>query len=441
MNKEKLFNRNFLLLFQGQVVSTMGSSAYSLAFLFWMKQATNSPSLMGLLGMAAMLPALILGPFGGALADHFSRKKIIVCCDLISGAVVCSTALIMLNFPDRLDWIIPMLFCGAVVNGATMSVFRPAVSALIPDLVPLRRLAMANGLIQNAFMIVAMVGQAVGGVLYRVLGAPLLMLLDGVSYLLSALSESFIEEPRVVVSHDIPWKDLLRKLKRDTVEGFRFVHRKPGLKALLLFFSLQGFFLAPMGVMLPFFVENTLGATVDWFGYMMAGAAFGALCGGMMGGFLPIKAAVRSKLVLTGLVVVSLLFMSFGYSSTPLLAVGVQFLIGLIMGAFGVLLTLVMQLGTPANFRGRVFGLMGTLTGALAPISLGLSGLFIELLDRDMPLIFVICGGSMLVCVPIIAFNRGFHQLMATEVAAPDLPDSESTMTDTIRTAAEKPNI
>ena len=168
---------------------------------------------MCLLAMVGLLPTLILGPFGGALADHFSRKKIIVFCDLISGAVVCCTALLIFNFPDRLDLIVPVLFIGAVVNGITMSVFRPAVSAFIPDLVPLHRLAMANGLIQNAFMIVAMLGQALGGVLYRVLGAPLLMLIDGFSYLLSALSESFIQEPRKIVSHDIAWKDLLRKLK------------------------------------------------------------------------------------------------------------------------------------------------------------------------------------------------------------------------------------
>ena len=144
MKEKRLLNRNFLLLFQGQVVSVMGSSAYSIALLFWMKQATESPSLMGLLAMVGLLPILILSPFGGALADHFSRKKTIVFCDLISGAVVCCTALLILNFPDRLDLIVPILFIGAVVNGITMSVFRPAVSAFIPDLVPLHRLAMAK---------------------------------------------------------------------------------------------------------------------------------------------------------------------------------------------------------------------------------------------------------------------------------------------------------
>jgi len=424
MKEKRLLNRNFLLLFQGQVVSVMGSSAYSIALLFWMKQATDSPSLMGLLAMVGLLPTLILGPFGGALADHFSRKKIIVFCDLISGAVVCCTALLIFSFPDRLDLIVPVLFIGAVVNGITMSVFRPAVSAFIPDLVPLHRLAMANGLIQNAFMIVAMLGQALGGVLYRVLGAPLLMLIDGFSYLLSALSESFIQEPRKIVSHDIAWKDLLRKLKLDTIEGIHFVNQKPGMKSLLIFSALVGFFWAPMSVMLPFFVEDTLGVAVDWFGYIMAGEALGMFCGGMIGGFLPIKAAARSRLVLVGLFAASLLFISFGYSSTPLIAVGIQFFIGVFLGVFGVLLMLVLQLGTPANFRGRVFGLMATITGALAPISLGLSGVFIEWLDRDMPLIFAICGGSVLICVPIIALDRGFHQLMATEAVEPERPDS-----------------
>lgn len=410
---QKLLNRNFLLLFQGQLVSVMGSSAYSLAFVFWLKQATGSASIMGLLGMAAMLPALILGPLGGTLADHFSRKRILVCCDITNGLIVSSTTLVMFFRPDDIDLIITMLFVGAVVSGASMSVFQPAIMSLVPELVPSHRLMMANGLMQNCYLVVGIVGQAVGGVLFRVLGAPLLMLVNGISYILSGLLESFIEEKPQPPKEERSWRETLQKFKRDTLDGFRYVKSSAGLKALLLFTAARSFFMGPLPVLMPFFVEDTLGVPVDWFGYLIASSAIGVLTGSGLMGLLRIKPQVRSYIVLSGYVVTAIAFVSFGFCSNPLVAAMIQFFIGLVMGASGILITSALQLGTPAYIRGRVFGLMGTLGAALMPISMGLAGVFTDMLNQNVALIFVFMGAGMFLCVPIVAFNKGFHRMLA----------------------------
>ena len=64
-------NRNFYILWSGQFVSVVGSQGYSIAGLFWIKHATGSTTLMGVLMIASMVPALILGPVGGAISDRF----------------------------------------------------------------------------------------------------------------------------------------------------------------------------------------------------------------------------------------------------------------------------------------------------------------------------------------------------------------------------------
>ena len=84
----RLFNRDFVLLWQGQLVSRMGSQAMTIAMMFWTMEATGSATLMGAMMMVGTLPAVVLGPLAGTLADRVSRKWILVFCDAGSGLVL-----------------------------------------------------------------------------------------------------------------------------------------------------------------------------------------------------------------------------------------------------------------------------------------------------------------------------------------------------------------
>ena len=77
------------------------------------------------------------------------------------------------------------------------------------------------------------------------------------------------------------------------------------------------------------------------------------------------------------------------------------------------LITSVIQLSTPTEIRGRVFGLLGTLSAGLMPISLGLAGVIADALDRNIPLIYVASGLCLLALMPVLIFDKSFHSLMA----------------------------
>ena len=102
----KLFNRHFVLLWQGQFVSSMGSQAFSIAMMFWIKHATESATLMGLIMMVSQIPAVLLGPLGGSFADRHSRRSIIIWCDLLRGLLVLSLAAVMFLDPGATDLIL-----------------------------------------------------------------------------------------------------------------------------------------------------------------------------------------------------------------------------------------------------------------------------------------------------------------------------------------------
>jgi len=85
---DRLWNKNFFLLWQGQLVSVLGNIVYSIALGFWMLDLTGSTALMGSLMATSMVPNLIIAPFAGVLVDKWDRKRIIVMTDFIRGVFV-----------------------------------------------------------------------------------------------------------------------------------------------------------------------------------------------------------------------------------------------------------------------------------------------------------------------------------------------------------------
>jgi MFS family permease len=141
-----LFNRNFVLLWQGQLVSQVGSQAFLVAMMFWTMEATGSASLMGLLMMVSALPGVLLGPVAGTFVDRHSRLRIIIASDVLRGAAVLALAGTLWLSAEATAPVVAVLFVVAVFNGVVGAVFNPNVAAAIPDLVPPGRIASANSL-------------------------------------------------------------------------------------------------------------------------------------------------------------------------------------------------------------------------------------------------------------------------------------------------------
>jgi len=91
-----------------------------------------------------------------------------------------------------------------------------------------------------------------------------------------------------------------------------------------------------------------------------------------------------------------------------------------------VMLVSVIQMSTPSKIRGRVFGLLGTISAGLAPISLGLAGIIADYLDRNIPLIYLFSGLGVLAVLPFLMFSKSFHQVMAFQQEPDAETDSES---------------
>ena len=411
MESNKLFNKHFFLLFQGQLVSQVGSSIWMVALIFWLKHTTESATVVGLISMAATLPGVLLGPLGGAIADLYSRKKIIVLGDFISGSLMLFSAGVMFFMYEATGLIIGLLFFTTLAGGIISAVFRPTVTASIPDLVPRSRIEAANGMIQASTQVSLLIGQAAGGVLFKILGAPALILIDAITYLFSALSEMFIAIPQKTSPKVKGWTKTVALFQTNIIEGFRYIQKKEGLLDFILGFAAINFFITPIPVLLPFFVEGILHSTPDWFGFLMAGFATGTILGSGFGAGIKISCRYKGRAIIILLLCFSLSLFFLGLSTSTTSALSILIFTGVCVGVTNVLMTTVIQLSTPSEFRGRVFGLIATLSGGLTPIAMGLAGIVADLVDKDITLIYLVCSLCSFLIPLLFIFRNGFHRL------------------------------
>ena len=421
----RLLNRNFLLLWQGQLVSQLGNQAFFLAMVLWLMEATGSASLMGLIMMVSLLPSVVLGPFGGTLADRYPRVRIIIASDLIRGVAVLGLAAFLFSWPDATASATFVLFGVAVLGGVTNAAFQPAIAAAIPDLLPADKVAAGNSMNQFTVQASTLVGQALGGFLYAVVGAPVLFLVDGVSYLLSAVSESFIRIPATRRDTDsTPGPRTSDDGERtagyfaETVEGFRYVWDRIGMRAFLLFASGVNFLVMPVIILLPFYATDVIAQDPAWYGYLLAALGGGSIIGYLVAGTPTVAPARRSQMVIMAFAAVAASIIAVSFVRTPVLALILFALVGAFSGTINIFVLTLIQLATPSAIRGRVMAVVITLASAVAPLGMAIGGVLGDATGKNIPLVYLGCGSLIGLLVLAAAAHPALREFLSSETAS-----------------------
>ena len=413
--KVTFFNRNFFLLWQGQLVSQVGSQAFLVATMYWTMQTTGSASLMGIVMMLATLPMVVLSPIGGTVADWYARRTIIIISDLLSGLSVLSLAGVLLWRPADTDLIVAWL-CGVVLlSGTIRAFFQPDIMATIPDLVSEDRVASANAMMQFSAQASIFVGQGLGGVLYRVLGAPVLFIIDGISYLFSAFSEIFIQLPTVERTREASTSAAFATFWNDTRTGFHYVWQHVGMRNLLLAASLVNFCVMPVFVLLPFYVELQLGVGVAWYGFLLAAIGAGSILGYGLAGAWTVSGTQQGILLRASLLGVTVLIGLLAIVTLPFVALALMLAVGVLSGFINIHVLTLFQTRTPKAIRGRVLSLVVTLASAVTPLGMLLGGVLGDLTGKNLPLIYAASGIGATLVMSLIAFNRDLHTFLVTD--------------------------
>lgn len=407
----KLWNCNFFLLWQGQLVSALGDIAYSIALGFWILALTGSTALMGTLMATSSLPRVLISPFAGVIVDRSDRKWLLVVMDAIRGIFV-----VFIGMASYLGFIkIWMVFMTGMTIGACGAFFNPAVSSIIPDIVDKRKLVQANSVFNIIQTASGIIGSTAGGILFKILGASFMFLFNGLSYLFSAITEIFIKVPKVI--HERARLHFFADMK----DGLKFVWHFRGLRTLITIAGLINFF-AVMGIMLilPLFHQE------EHLGPALYGIIMGFFTGGLFLGFLftsliDFKPDQRFKvfsicylLMCTGMILLPV------WLYFPVMA-ALVFITGFVNAILNTFINTVLQLTTPQDKRGKVFGLLTSVAGGLMPIAYALGGVLAEFIS--IRLLISASFAVVLICFLPMFVSASFRRYLQFDPTRQSLQD------------------
>lgn len=374
---KKLWDKNFSLIWSGQLVSLLGTQSYQIASILWLKENFNSAKILSILVICSTIPAIIFGPLGGTIADKNDKKKLMVLCDFFSGLGVL-TVVIALFYYDKLgSSIVYVFYLQAFFVAMMQSIYGPTVKSSIPLIVEKSNIAGANSALESMTQVVNVAGQGLGSLLYQIIGGKLLILFDSISYILSALSEMFITFPSKEKTNSlVNLNDGLKEFIKETIDGFKYVYKNTGLWRLCIFSGVLNLFISPIVIVFPFYIESSLNENSASLGYLMAMIGVGSILGVIMHSKI-LKNNNTLKLFCF-FIAIPLSFLSLYLISKIMIAYTFLFIFGFSTGVINIFILTQLQIKVDSNYLGRVFGLLYSFATAMSPIGVALTGILLE---------------------------------------------------------------
>ncbi|ODN30253.1 MFS transporter [Fervidobacterium thailandense] len=376
--------RNLFLVLSGRFESIVGATALMTALPLYVLDLTKSGTIMGLVTMLELVPRLFILPFGGVIGDRVNRKWWMVAMDELHGILILSVWLLSLKFKINLPILISFIVASSVIDG----LFSGPTAAMFGDVVKREHMKLATSLNAVSRNFANIIGPILGGFLYGKYGFSNVLLITGLLYVFSGITEMFILyrfEPKY------------RKLNffAEIGEGIKFVWSHRGLKFLFLFAVVLNFLASPLFmVVFPYLARVTFKFSAPQYGSLQVFATVGAMLGNFAIIFL-LRRASSKTLIVSGLIFQSLFAIAFSIVILPFFGIGagtvfwIFALAFLVISFFNVLVNIPinanLQIMIPSQLRSRVFSVLEFLATCMMPVS---SMLYGYILDKVNPLWF-----------------------------------------------------
>jgi MFS transporter, DHA3 family, macrolide efflux protein len=378
-------NKNFSLLFFGNLVSSIGNTFYNFAISWYILELTGSALQAGTYMATGGVIYIIMTPFAGVITDRFDKVKIVYLTDFIRGIAIILAGLgVGLNLD--LSTTLWLLYAATIILSINGTLFQPAVTSLQADVLSESDYQSANASMSLIRSVEGIIGILLAGILYSILGVSWIFIINGISFILSGVSEMFITF-NYESKGELSWKQGLE----DLLDGFQYLAKKQGLLRLMIMILLINFAFVPMFAnVLPFMFNQQLQATPFQFSVVQLSMSVGILLSAVLISNLTKQLQPRGTLML-GLTLMILIYFVMTGSMYLIMNNEISFVLfwiiaSTLMFLFGVvnifvntpISTTFMKTIEPA-YRGRSNATISVMSMALIPLATFLGGLLIEI--------------------------------------------------------------
>lgn len=408
-NNEAHWKRNAGFFIAGQFLSMFGSMLVSHSITWHITLHEQSGSMVAIFSCAAMIPMMLISPFAGVWADRYNRKYLI---NLSDGAIALLTLFIAILFMFGIQnsWI---LLAVVAVRSLGQGVQQPAVSALIPQIVPEEHLTRFNGIQSTSQSLTMFAAPMAAGALLTFVPMQYIFFIDVITAAIGIATVFFCVKVQGVAKQ--ARKADAKAYFHEMMEGVRFIGSQPWLKTVFIFCALFGFLASPAAMLTPLQVARSFGDDVWRLTAIEITFSVGMMLGGILisvwGGFKNKVYTMSLSWLLFGLT-------TFLFGVVPNFGVylGIMIVCGCSMPLYNTPSMTLMQVKIPPQLMGRVFSVLTMVSGIAMPLGVAVFG----------PLGDVVKIEVLLIITGVMLIAGGFVHLSRRELVAAGAPQEEN---------------
>ncbi len=420
MNMKLIKQKDFGLLILGKLVSLLGSNMQQFALSLYVLQLTGSAAIFASMLSISIIPRLLLSPIAGVFGDWFDRKKTIVLLDFLNSLIIAFYAVL---FIIRGALTLPMIYVFVIVLEIVEIFFHSAMAAVIPSMVKKEELMEANSFNSLVMNIGQLIAPILGAALYGAFGLKIVLIVNSICFMLSALSEMFINIPK---KHKKPEKIDVKSFVASLKEGIDIIKKNRLIYTMISLGTLINFSVAPLfSVGLIFIIKEVLKATDFQFGLFQSVLSLSMivapiLCGGIMRkmkvGKLCYLSFIAIGLVIFLMVPIPSKFMLSSTKSNLLpyiLLMAASFMVGISATVANISLGTIFDQVTPVELMGRTSTIFNLAVTVFIPVGQMLFGFLYDIISPS----YVVALSGIILILSVLKYKNNLLKADEEDIA------------------------
>lgn len=397
MNIGVLKDKNLSKLIFCQFISQLGTGMQNFALPLYVLSLTGSGMQFSRIIAVAIIPNFLLGPFMGVIVDWFDRKKILIFLNFLSAIVTLVLFFISTNSSLK----IVHIYIGVISLTIISCLYVPAESSIIPTIVTKDKLSQANSANTFFLNIANILAPIIGGFLYGILGLSIILLINSISFVITALLQLNLKVPHNGVP--IEKKELFQKFISDFKVGIKYLYiNKNFFKMVILIFFINMFINPIISIGFPYIFKMDFKAADFQYGiasgFLIAGIVSGALFSSYISKKMTVYTMFHKMLTLFGIVFLGMAAINIGFFTNvinrPVSIVAMSLLMfaeGMISVVFNIVFITYVQGTVPNMIYGKVFSIIITISIGAKPIGALVYGVLFDKFHSYIPVLITAC--------------------------------------------------